>query len=129
MIKALPLILLISLLGCHKQAQVHPGAISNIDSYAYDILLVEQDAITSAKAAYLAGSLPPASKGPLNIAIAQYNVTQASWQAYHAGGGDATKLQQSLTALVAAVGELQKLIKPTQKPVQISWLISHKEAA
>lgn len=113
-------VVLLVTLGCHKQVAVHPGAVSNLDSYTYDVLLVEQDAISTAKTAYLAGNLPPAAKDPLNYAIAQYNTTQAAWQAYHSGGGDATKLQQALTSLVAAVGELQKIIKPSQKPAQLT---------
>jgi len=118
--KLVPILLIVALLGCAKKVQVHPGAISNLDSYAYDILLVEQDAINTAKAQFQAGQLPPAAKEPINYAIQQYNVTQGAWQAYHAGGGDATKLQQALNALVGAVGELQKIIAPSKKPVQLN---------
>src|SRR5438132_13501491 len=53
--------------GCHKKVvATHPGAISNLDSYAYDILLVEQDALNDAVAKYKAGQLPMGTKDVLN---------------------------------------------------------------
>lgn len=119
-IKLVPFLLILVLLGCAKKVEVHPGAISNLDSYTFDLLLVEQDALNQAKADFQAGKLPVAAKDALNYAISQYNITQAAARAYHDGGGDATKLQQALASLVAAVGELQKLIAPTKKPVPIA---------
>lgn len=119
------LLLLASTVGCagKKAVAVHPGSISDYDSYAYDLLLVEQAAITEARAQYTAGSLPPAAHDPLNQAIKQYNATEAIWQAYHATGGDSTALQQAINALVAAVGTLQGLLgKPAPGPVPIAFL-------
>lgn len=128
-IKLLSFLLILALLGCAKKVGVHPGAVSNLDSYAYDVLLVEQDVLTQAKADFTAGKLPPQAKDPINAAVNQYNVTQAAWQSYHAGGGDATTLQQALASLVAAVGEVQKLIAPSKKPVVISANLSLRRAA
>ena len=53
----IPLLLMLS--GCAKKVSVHPGAISNLDSYSYDILIVEQDAINNARnqAVQLSGTL------------------------------------------------------------------------
>lgn len=111
--------------GCSKKVAVHPMAISNLDSYAYDLLLVEDAALRSARADFVAGNLPVEAKAPLNAAIAQYNIAQASWKTYHAAGGDATKLQQALDALVTAVGEVQKLLG--KSPAPISWNARHSQ--
>lgn len=105
-------------MGCAKKAvSVHPGAISDYDSYAYDILLVEQSAINEARAQYQAGNLPAAAKDPLNTAITQYNLAEAGWKAYHGTGGDSTALQQAIDALVGAVGILQKALGGSPAPM------------
>jgi hypothetical protein len=115
---------LLSGMGCAKKVvSVHPGAISDYDSYAYDILLVEQSAINEARSQFVAGNLPPAAKGPLNTAITQYNLAEAGWKAYHGTGGDATALQQAIDALVAAVGILQKALGGSVAPAPAGMLI------
>lgn len=116
----LMLALLLSSVGCAKKTvTVHPGAISNLDSYAYDVLLVEQDTINQAKTSFEAGQLPASAKDPLNYAAKQYTVTLAAWNAYHAGGSNASVLQNAISVLVAAVGELMKQMpnKNVLKPV------------
>ena len=101
--------LLIISVGCHKKVPIHPGAISNLDSYAYDILLVEGQVLTEARAQYTAGTLPASAKPFLKNAIAQYNTTQAAWHAYHEQHVDnATALQDAVNALIAAVSQLQQ---------------------
>lgn len=119
-------------LGCAKKPiAVHPGAISNLDSYGYDILLVEQAAILEAKNQFNAGSLPAAAKEPLNYAIQQYNLTQAAWQSYHAGNKDDAKLQQALNALVGAVGQLQQMLgKKAETPISLKggWMVLEPRA-
>lgn len=114
------LLTIAALAGCHKKIPVHPGAVSNLDSYSYDILLVEQSTINQAVANFKAGTLPANAKDPLNTAIQQYNVAQGAWQAYHASGGkaNATVLQQAVDALVGAVGQLQQSLGAT--PAQIT---------
>lgn len=98
--------------GCYgKKVAVHPGAVSNLDSYAYDILLVEQDVIAQARTDYLAGKLPAQAVSFLRIAITQYNTTQAAWHAYHdQHAGNDTALQDAVNALVAAVAQLQQVL-------------------
>lgn len=109
-------VLLSALLGCAKSVTVHPGATSSLDSYGYDVLLVEQAVLNQARANYLAGSLPAQAKAPLNAAIRQFNVTQAAWQAYHANGEGAPALQQALTTLISVVAELQRVLGQAVKP-------------
>jgi N-methylhydantoinase B/oxoprolinase/acetone carboxylase alpha subunit len=119
-------ILVMLMAGCTKNpVAVHPGSISNFDSYAYDILLVEQDAITTARAQYVAGQLPAAAKPILNNAIAQYNATQAAWQSYHASGAGQSTLQQALDGLVALVGALQQALNKTPAPVTQTLEVFH----
>lgn len=112
-------------IGCPSGGPaVHPGSVSNVDSWAYDILTVEQDAINQARTDFKAGNLPASAKEPLNTAIAQYNVALAAWQSYHAGlTTDATALQNSVNALVGAFGEVQKLIgkKPASLGSLLKW--------
>lgn len=119
-------VLLFSLMlcvGCAKKVPIHPGSISNLDSYSYDVLLAEQDVLNAAKADFLAGNLPNSSKDALNAAIKQYNVTQDLWQGYHANGANADALSQGLSALVTSVGDIQKLRgKSATGPVPSSGL-------
>ena len=90
---------------------VHPGAISNLDSYAYDVLISEQAAITSARTQYMQRALPENAKAPLNAAIDQYNVTMSAWQSYHLSKQGETALQQALNSLIAAVGALERALQ------------------
>lgn len=97
--------------GCAKKVGVHPGSISNLDSYAYDLLLVEQDVLNQAKASYAAGSLPESAVPVFNKAVAQYNVAQSAWHAYHdQHAANDSALSDALNALVGAVGELQRTL-------------------
>lgn len=128
--KYLALICLLSLgiaSGCAKKVAIHPGAVSNIDSYSYDLLIGEQSALTQASADFKAGNLPSEAKAPLNAAIASYNVALAAWQSYHASGGDASKLQAATSALIAAVGELQKVLG--KNPATVSGILAFQEVA
>ena len=122
-------ICMLATVGCAKKAvTVHPGAISNLDSYAYDILLVEQASIDQARTAYQAGQMPESAKAAFNIAVAQYNVAQSAWQGYHASGANASALQQAIDSLVAAMGDLMKLMpnKNVLKPVGFGFPVESK---
>ena len=111
---AVLLSLLLISIGCAKRVTVHPGAISNLDSYAYDVLLVEQASLDEARADYKAGKLPDSAIPVFNKVVAQYNIAQAAWHAYHEQHADnATALQDALNALVAAAGELQRALGKT----------------
>ncbi len=104
--------------GCAKKIPLHPGAISDFDSYAYDLLLVEQSAISEARAQFVAGTLPAAAHDSLNTAIDRYNDAEVIWKSYHASGEDSTELQKALNALVSAVGALQRTLgKPGPEPI------------
>ena len=128
LIPIMVVLMLLSSLGCagKKVVAVHPGSVSDYDSYAYDLLLTEQAAITEARAQFVAGKLPAEAHDPLNKASNQYNATLAIWKAYHATGGDATALQQAINVLVATVGALQGVLgKPAPAPLPPSsslWL-------
>jgi len=113
--------------GCQKKpvVAVHPGAVSNLDSYAYDILLVESAALDSAIADYHAGKVPEGAKSYLNDAIRQFNLTQAAWHGYHDNHatGDESKLRDALNSLVSLVAELQQVLgkSPTPKTAGL-WI-------
>ena len=129
--KLLLIALLIVLTGCAKHIPIHPGSISNLDSYAYDSLLIEQDIINGAKAQFASGAVNSADfKHVLNIAITQYNVAEEQWQLYHKSGANAAALQQALDALVLAVGQVQEYLgkKPASSgPVSRLWMGTTEE--
>jgi len=81
-------VILLSASGCAAYT-VHPGALSQTDSAAYDALLIAQSTIDQARTALQAGELPVGAKDPLNTLIASYNVAHESWLTYR--GAVATK--------------------------------------
>ena len=106
--------------GCaaKKTVAVHPGAVSNLDSYSYDVLLVESAVLELASTDLKAGKLPETAKSFLNTAIKQFNVTQAAWHAYHdQHAGNDTVLQDAINALVGAVGQLEQVLGKAPKPI------------
>lgn len=105
--------------GCAKKVAVHPGAISNLDSYAYDVLLTEQDVLNQAKADVGTGTLN--AKTEVNAAILQYNTTLALWNTYHANGSNADALTQSVSALVTLLGQIQKIRGKTVNSSGLTW--------
>jgi hypothetical protein len=121
---SLSLVLVLLLASCGAfRAPVAPrsGALTQLDSDAYDGLLVSQAAISEAKRAYAAGELPPSAKGVINRAGEAYNVARASWLTYRdavaAGKGDDEargKLNADVLALTAAVADVFKLKKAGQ---------------
>ena len=61
---------------------VHPGALSQTDSAAYDVLLVAKAAIDQARTDYEAGKLPAGTRDGLNTLIRSYNVAREAWLTY-----------------------------------------------
>lgn len=111
------LVLVLSMAGCAKKVAVHPNSISNLDSYAYDLLLVEQDSLNEAKAAWLTGTIHGDTvKSVLNGVILQYNFAEEQWQQYHASGANADTLQKALDALVLGMGQISGILGKTAKP-------------
>src|SRR5689334_3115546 len=66
--------------GCHKN--IHPGAISTVDSNAYDTLLIAQAALDEGRKT-IAENPSPAYANAFNKAVAIYNQAEADWQLYH----------------------------------------------
>src|SRR5262245_32076737 len=81
--------------GCHKN--IHPGAISTVDSNAYDTLLIAQAAIDEGRKT-IAEHPDPAYVTAFNRAVAVYNQAEADWQLYHSTKDPAlaTKLGQEV---------------------------------
>jgi hypothetical protein len=124
---------LLSGIGCAKKASApHPGAISNLDSFSYDVLLTEQAVLNQAKAELQAQTIPASTKPFLNAAINQYNVAEEAWQGYHASQQGADKLQLAINALITAVAALQKEIgRPAPGPISSTtttgeWIWSYR---
>jgi len=86
-VKALVPLLLIPVLSltnacAASRYTVHPGALNNTDSAAYDTLLVAEAAIDEARVAYEAGRLPNQTRPALNALIQSYNVAREAWFNY-----------------------------------------------
>jgi hypothetical protein len=79
-------------LACHSKVVTVPGSLNTFDSYAYRVLLDAQAAITDFKTSVTSGKLPesPQTKAALNQAIADYNIAEAAYQAWHSAGGKGT---------------------------------------
>lgn len=104
--------------GCAKA--VHPGAVSPLDSQAYDALLAAQTSIDQARLQIEGGQIPAqfltVTKRALNAAINSYNITRVTWLVYRhesqaANGAavsspEAAQLQNDITNLAAAISAL-----------------------
>jgi PBP1b-binding outer membrane lipoprotein LpoB len=107
------LVLAFGLAGCAGSNPVNaplpPGAINHFDATTFDVLSQAQATINSVKSTYttLPASQQPQVKVVLNQAIADYNVAENAYKAYHAGGTqDTTALTAAIAALVADIGSL-----------------------
>jgi hypothetical protein len=94
---------------------VHPGAMNQVDSVAYDTLLIAETTIDQGRSAYQAGRLPVAAKDTLNALVEAYNVARVSWLTYR--GAIATnvpadpyfqELNKNLADLANAIRNLQR---------------------
>ena len=111
----LPLVLLL-LVGCAKTT-VHPGTYNQVDSDAYTVLLDAQQTLVGAQANITSGKWPAAWNEYINSAGNAYNISMASYTAYHniAVGlkqGDLTaaqqQMQQDLRLLTSSIKVLLK---------------------
>lgn len=97
-------------MGCaRKVAAPLPGAINSFDSISYVTLMDTQAAINAVKDDVAAGkiTLSPTQKTVLNQAIQDYDIAQASWQAYHSGAtGDTAGLTAAINQIVADVAAI-----------------------
>lgn len=117
-------ILLVATVGCQSSCATRAprsGALTQLDSDAYDALLVAQAALSEGKRAYAAGELPPEAKDVINNAGKAYNIARASWLTYRdavaTGKGDDLargKLNADVVELTAAVANVFKLKKAGQ---------------
>lgn len=108
----LSLVLATAVLGiaCNKPVQAPvPGSLNAFDASSYRSLIDAQAAINAVKTDAAAGKivLTPAEKTVLNKAIADYNIAEAAWQAYHAGTtADTATLTTAINQLVADIAAL-----------------------
>lgn len=93
--------------GCKKN--VHPGAISVVDSNLYDTLLVAQGSLEEARKT-VAENPTPLYIQAFNKAAAIYNQAEADWQLYHSSGDGTllTKLQGEVDQVVKTIADMRK---------------------
>src|SRR5690348_3815391 len=66
--------------ACAARYTVHPGALNQVDSAAYDTLLVAESTIDQARIEYQAGRL--ARRDALDALIESYNLAREAWLTY-----------------------------------------------
>lgn len=94
-------------IGCKKN--IHPGAISVVDSNAYDTLLVAQAALDEGRK--IISDKPDQSyKDAFNKAAAIYNQAEADWQLYHSTKDPAlgTKLSGEISQVISTIADLRR---------------------
>jgi len=93
--------------GCHKN--IHPGAISTVDSNAYDTLLIAQAALDEGRTT-IAANPSPTYTAAFNKAVAIYNQAEADWQLYHSTKDPqlATKLTSEVNQVVMTIADMRK---------------------
>ena len=117
--KSLLLLLIVPLAlttqACAIHYDVHPGALNQTDSAAYDTLLIAETTIDQARLDFQSGQLPATAKPALDALIQSYNIARASWLTYR-GAISAntpadmyfTQLNQNLTDLATAIRKLEE---------------------
>ena len=85
-LKTLVLLLAVSLLlvtpACAIHYNVHPGALNQVDSAAYDTLLIAESTIDQARLDFQSGQLPAGAKPALDALVSSYNIARDSWLIY-----------------------------------------------
>ena len=118
---SLCVVLLIGMIGCQPR-QVHPNAVSQLDSDTYDALVTANAAINSAKDQLATSALPASAGQTINYTVAAYNTAGGAWLTYRhtveslapgaaAPAAETAALQSSLSSLTKAIVSLQNLIK------------------
>jgi hypothetical protein len=80
---------------------VHPGALDQLDSSAYDTLLVAQAAIEAARADCEAGRLAEETKPVFDTLVRSYNAARQSWLTYR----DAIATQVPATVFLSQLNQ------------------------
>ena len=118
-LKTLVLILAIPLLlvtpACAMHYTVHPGALNQVDSAAYDTLLIAESTIDQARLDFKSGQLPAGAKPALDALVESYNIARDSWLAYRGAistnaPGDLylSQLNKNLTDLATTIRQLEE---------------------
>jgi hypothetical protein len=95
--------LLLSASACTAHYTIHPGALNQADSAAYDALLIAETTIDQARLAFQAGLLPDGAKKALDALIRSYNLARESWLIYR--GAIPAKDLSDLTAAMKVFEE------------------------
>lgn len=109
--------------ACGARYRVHPGALNQADSVAYDTLLVSEAAIQQAQADFQAGQVSGQdARARINNLVRLYNAARASWITYReAAAANAPadsyfqQLNQDLTSLTNAIRDFAGSGKEVQQ--------------
>ena len=113
-------LLMVSATSCSAHYTIHPGALNQTDSSAYDALLIAETTIDQARLDLQAGQLLDEAKTALAALIRSYNLARATWLTYR--GAIATnvpsqvyfdQLTQNLSDLTDAIRKFQSVGGPS----------------
>jgi hypothetical protein len=103
-----------ALYGCHAASAPLPqGALNTFDADSYASLMVAEASLNSFKTSSVVASSPTGKKA-LNQAITDYNVGEAAWQAYHAGGGNSAAVTAALATIATDILNLSGILGGTK---------------
>lgn len=107
---------LIIFTGCANKNVVTapvPGSLNTYDAYAFRVLADTQAALNAFKADVASGKVAetPAIKSTLNQTIADYNIAEAVYQAWHTAGGTG-----STTSLASSIATVQSDVSSLASP-------------
>lgn len=110
--RLLPLVILLvavavfQAIGCKHN--IHPNAVSTVDSNAYDTLLVAQAGLDEGRK-IIAENPSPAYKNAFNKAITIYNQAEADWQLYHSTKDPqlASKLASEVNQVIVTIADMR----------------------
>jgi hypothetical protein len=94
---------------------VHPGAMNQVDSAAYDALLVAESAIDQGRTDFQAGRLPAEARDALNALVDTYNVARTSWLTYRGAVATNVPADPYFQELNKNLGDLTNAIRNLER--------------
>jgi hypothetical protein len=103
--------LLFAMTACTAHYSIHPGALNQTDSVAYDALLIAQTTIDATRQAAQNEQLSADANAALKLLIGAYNVARESWLTYRRAISSNSPSQAYLEQLNRNLAELTNAIR------------------
>jgi hypothetical protein len=106
---------LLSATACGAHYQIHPAALNQTDSAAYDTLLIAETTIDQARVEYQAGRIPLDTKDALDALVKSYNVARESWLTYRGAITTNVPAQTYFDKLTTNLSDLTNAIRTLEE--------------